>query len=269
MDRFFDLLLRLGRHLPPPLPYALLRCALAFFAHRRQDLRERTLENLRLAGIPEPEQTLLKLKRSAAQHFAQLLCLRASSDAAARWQVVGGEHFLEARRSGRAIVLAFFHTGFWEEALHILAVQGIQALILQQSFPQFPRLAIELQARRALSGHHFLEWRQGGREMFRHLRSGGVALLAADLFPRSGGFRMPWFGRDTWVDDKAARAAQLTGAVLLPVWAEENIAHIEAPIDTADARRATMELMQLGERIIREHPHLWIWPIRRWREKEQ
>lgn len=262
-------MVRFGRHLPPPLPYTLIRCGLDLFEYIRQDLRERTIENLRLARIPEPEQTLAKLKASAAKQFVHLLCMRSSSDVTARWHVVGGEHLEEARRNGRAIVLAFFHTGFWEEALHVLAVQGIQVLILQRSFPQFPRLARELQERRALSGHRFMDWRQGGRDMLRHLRSGGVALLAADLFPRSGGFRMPWFGRDAWVDDKAARAAQRTGAVLLPVWAEENIAHIEAPIDTADPRRATMELMQLGERIIREHPHLWIWPIRRWREKEQ
>jgi KDO2-lipid IV(A) lauroyltransferase len=235
----------------------------------RPDLRSLALDNIRHAAIPDPEGVLRRFKLFAAKHIARLIVMKSSESIASRWQVNGWRYLREAQAAGRPAVLAFFHMGAWEEGLHALANEGIEVLDLTESFPGFPRLHKEVQRRRNLSGHRFLEWRGGAREMLRYLRKGGVVLIAAEVFPNSGGFRMQWLGRETWVDDKAARAAAAAGAILLPVWVEECVGHIEPPIDTADPRRATEELLRLAEHRIREHPHLWIWLHDRWREKPQ
>lgn len=261
------MLIRCCAQLPRGVTLTLCRVALIALPWVRPSLHKTALENMRLASIPDPERRFKEFLAFLARHITRLIHIQSSSAIAARWTVVGRENFLQARGNGRPLVLAFFHMGAWEETLHVFAAEGVQVLDLYESFAEFPAVHREVQWRRELSGHRFLEWREGGRELMRHLREGGIALIAADMFPNSGGFRMEWFGRDTWVDDKAARVAAMTGAVLLPVWAEESVAHIEPAIDTCDPRQATRELLQLAERRIREHPHLWIWLNRRWREK--
>jgi lauroyl/myristoyl acyltransferase len=228
--------------------------------------RRLALDNMKSAGIPDRDKVWRDLKRFWTRSVHRLVHMRSRACVSQGWRIEGFHFGRQAIASGGPVVLAFFHIGPWEEGLHVLGSIAKPALDLVVRFP-FPALERELQWRRDLSGHRFLDWRSGGRELLRHLNAGGTALVAADLFPDSGGFVMHWLGQPAWVSDKAARIAKQTGAVLLPVWTEEGVAHIEEPIDTLDPTAATKQLLQLAERRIREHPHLWIWMHPRFRDK--
>lgn len=223
---------------------------------------------MQAAQIPDPAGVWRKMKSLWSRSVHRYLHLQSREQIAQAWRVEGGQRYLDARRAGTPLIMAFLHLGPWEEGLQVLGGLGEPACCLVRRIP-FAHFEKEVQRRRALAGHRFLDSQEGGRELVRHLQVGGIALVAADLFPRTGGIRMEWLGRPAWVDDKPARLARQTGAVLLPVWCEEGVAHLEPPIDTRDPIQATQELMRLAESRIRQHPHLWIWMHRRWREKRQ
>ncbi len=266
LDRLFAFGIRLLSRCPPWLTLPLINLIVEMLDFLFARGRRAALANLHAASIPHPPRVWRALKRYWSRHAHHLLHLRSRDEIACRWRAEGLEHLHQARAAGRPILFAFFHLGPWEEALHGLAIASGPALVLVRPLP-FAAFEAEVEKRRRLSGHRFLSVHDSLRPILPHLHSGGSLLLAADLFPRTGGIRLPFLGRDAWVDDKPARLAAQTHSILLPLWSEPGVGHIEAPIDTSDPRAATLALIQLAERRIRQHPHLWIWMHRRWRER--
>jgi len=265
--------------LPRRLLYgtAELAASLALPLFERQRIRIRN--NLQRI---HPDHSPAQLNRAAAQviaetarYYVDLAILPSISPRRVlenHLHVSGLDHLLDARRSGRGIVLTTAHISNPEVAVKALAALDIPAVALVERLDD-PRHLEAVNASRAAVGIDFLTATQTGvATALRALREGGVVCILWDRDRQGGGACVPFFGRQARFPVGAIDLAIRAEADVLPLYAARRPGPDRLQFDVAflpplellltgnralDTRTNTADLARLFEPIIAQHAHLW------------
>jgi len=263
-------------HTPPG--FARLYSTLLDIAMPR--LRRTALRNLELAY---PEKTLAERKAIADEVFrsiARLLATFARFPQMNRKNIhewiryEGLEHYLEAKNSGRGVLVATAHLGNWELSAfaHALMTEPMHVMIRPLDDPAIDRLVEE---RRQLSGNYLIVKWDGARGVLRALRDNQAVgiLIDQNTSPEEGVF-VHFFGTQACANTAFAKIAARTGAPVIPgfaLWSDQErryILRFYPPVNiTGNAEEDTQRIQQVLEQVIREHPGQWLWIHRRWKTR--
>lgn len=188
-------------------------------------------------------------------------------------EVHGAEHFEQALRSGRGVIIAAPHLGCWELLSYWLAAQTPLAIVYRP-----PRnAAIEpllLKARGDVRIEQVRAEGSGVRTLYRRLSAGGVVGILPDQQPRQGeGEFAPFFGMDALTMVLVPRLAARTGAGVLFAFAERlqrgqgyriHIRPAPESINDADAAIACTALNRGVEECVRIAPGQYQWHYKRY-----
>lgn len=197
------------------------------------------------------------------------------------WKWDGWEHFENAQRSGRGILLITPHLGNWELGAPLLAQRGIKLLVITLEEPR----ASLTRMRQASRLHWGIETVVIGHDPFafveviRRLEDGATVAILVDRPTHSSGVEVSLFGRPFLASLAAAELARATGCVLLPVGlpltrqgyrAEvlPEIPYKRTELASRPAReKLTQEIMRAFEPMIKQYASQWyhfvpIWPKR-------
>ena len=186
----------------------------------------------------------------------------------------GLKHYLDAKKSGRGILIATAHFGNWELSAfaHALMTEPMQVMIRPLDNPALDRLVEE---RRQLSGNQVISKRDAARAVLRALQANQAVgvLIDQNTSPDEGVF-VDFFGARACANTGFAKLAAHTGAPVIPgfaVWSEEErryVLRFYAPVPmTGDPAEDTQRLQAKLEEVIREYPGQWLWIHRRWKTR--
>lgn len=185
------------------------------------------------------------------------------------YEVEGLEHLIAARdAAGGKMVVAGAHYGNWEAVRAVAALHEAPLAIIYRAFNNklFDDYAFGLIT--APGWPAFKKGRDGGRDLFKHVRRGGGAMILVDH--RMGGAPLaPFMGRPAETSVAAAQLAAKTGAPLVPAVAQRTPTGFVVRFAPAVAPDTPVEMMtEVNARIgawIDAHPEQWLWLHRRWR----
>jgi Kdo2-lipid IVA lauroyltransferase/acyltransferase len=205
--------------------------------------------------------------------FAKLPSIRREN--VARWiRCEGLEHFENARREGRGVLIATGHLGNWELSAfaHAWMTGPMTVVVRPLDNPWIDRL---IQRRRELSGNRSIGKREIARPILKALAANqAVGILIDHNWTAASGVFVDFFGVPACSDAGLAKLAAHSGAPVIPGfahWSESERRHVlrfypPVPI-TGDAARDTAVLQQTFEQIVRAHPAEWLWIHRRWKTR--
>jgi len=193
----------------------------------------------------------------------------------AQWiRYEGLEHYQEAKKSGRGILIATAHFGNWELSAfaHALMTELMHVMIRPLDNPAIDRMVEE---RRQLSGNHLISKRDAARAVLRALKENqAVGILIDQNTSLDEGVFVDFFGTPACANTGFAKIAARTGAVVIlgfALWSEEEARYIlrfSPPVTmTGNAADDTKRLHAELEEAIREHPGQWLWIHRRWKTR--
>lgn len=180
----------------------------------------------------------------------------------------------QARAEGRPVLLISGHYGSPVCARSALVARGFQVAGLLRPLANPFSNARYIQNYKDVAEPVFEQGRRGTMDLLKHIRGGGIAAMAFDVFESSGP-AIDFLGQPAPTALSPAEIAVKTGALLIPYFGirradrygfdaviEEPIPH-GAPIDMM--REATRRL----EARIQDDPGQWMWTHRRWKPKRQ
>jgi len=243
-------------------------------------LRRTALRNLELAY---PEKTSAERQAIAGEVFRSIGRLlyafarfpQIHRENVADWiRYEGLEHYLNAKKAGRGILVATAHFGNWELSAfaHALMTEPMHVMIRPLDNSRIDALVEE---RRQLSGNHLIQKWDGARAVLRALQQNeAVGILMDQNTSLEEGTFVDFFGTPACANTAFAKIAARTGAAVIPgfaVWSEEEqryVLRFYPPVEmTGDAPADTQRLHTLLEQVIREHPGQWLWIHRRWKTR--
>ena len=176
----------------------------------------------------------------------------------------------EARAAGKPVLLMTGHFGNYDAARAGLIARGhkMGALYRRMANPYFN--THYLRTISAIGEPMFEQGRRGMSQMVRHLKSGGIIAIVADLHAH-GGRELTFFGQPAVTSVVPAELALKYGAVMIPVYSVrlENGLDFEtvmqAPIPHSDPETMTQAVNDGLEALIRAHMGQWFWIHRRWK----
>ncbi len=250
------------------------------------DARHRRIvwRNLRFAipTMPTPHirRTSRKVFQNAAISFLEILQIYGLSeqDVLDRVQIVGGEHLLQAKTSGRGAIVISAHFGNWEMA-HIFVSCFLKEPLVLVARKIKPSMANQwLNEMRARFGSEILDKSSALPQMIRAIRRGKIVGLLIDQGTLwSDGIEIQFFGKKAYATPAAAVLARRYRVPVIPVFChrrEDGTLQIEArePLRLhetedrqSDIQRNTQIMMDAIEKAIKEHPDQWFWFHKRWK----
>ncbi|MBI3850555.1 MAG: lysophospholipid acyltransferase family protein [Verrucomicrobia bacterium] len=278
---------RLGLMLARALPHAfcagLAQTVMRIYAFVRPERREIVVQNL-LPALHNDRAAAERMSRALFQQFAlkltDLLRFEAGLPVADMFtELTGWEHFVDAQKEKRGVLLLTPHLGNWEFGAPLLTQRGYQLQVITLVEPG-SGLTEMRQASRARWG---IETLVIGEDPFaivdviRRLEGGATVALLVDRPPPTSAVTVELFGRPFAASIAAAELARASGCLLLPVYLPRNergyaanilptIPYERAALRERDARRQlTQEIMRAFEPAIRQHVDQWyhfvpIWP---------
>jgi KDO2-lipid IV(A) lauroyltransferase len=192
-----------------------------------------------------------------------------------RWiRCEGLEHFENARRAGRGVLIATGHLGNWELSAfaHAWITGPMHVVVRPLDNPRIDRL---FQRRRELSGNHVISKREIARPILKALAANeAVGILIDHNQAEGAGVFTDFFGVPACADAGFARIAAHSGAVVIPgfaLWAAKERRYVlrfyPPVLIEGDVVRDTARLQRALEGVIREHPGEWLWIHRRWKTR--
>jgi KDO2-lipid IV(A) lauroyltransferase len=193
-------------------------------------------------------------------------------------ELVGAEHWREAKAKGKGVIFLASHVGNWEVMAATGAVfTGMDILLVTKHLkPEWLHQAIE--KGRTRCGVRATYEPRTLRDVLSHLKKNGTVGFVLDQYAGPPvGVRVPVFGVPVGTSTAIATLARRTGAVVLPVVNYRNPEGrwkvvIRPPIDWAASEDATYELADNTaryaadlERDIYAHPDQWLWIHRRFK----
>lgn len=243
-------------------------------------LRRIAMRNLELAY---PEKTPAERKAIADQVFdsiARLLTAFARFPLINRQNIhewiryEGLEHYLDAKKAGRGVLVATAHLGNWELSAfaHALMTEPMHVMIRPLDNPAIDRL---VEQRRRLSGNHLIVKWDGARAVLRALQQNeAVGILIDQNTSAEEGVFINFFGKLACANAAFAKIAARTGAVVIPgfaLWDEKEgryVLRFYPPVPmTGDSKEDTQRLHAVLEAVVREFPGQWLWIHRRWKTR--
>jgi lauroyl/myristoyl acyltransferase len=248
----------------------------ALFALALPDLRARVLRNLRaVRGIRRPlgeNRDVMATFAEYASCLAESLGAERREGAAARVDVVGGEHLRRVLAAGQGAVLVTAHVGPWDVAASLLARDfGADVAIVMEREPSAEAQAIHdaLRRRQGVTVLTIGETELDALPVLRHLKRGGLVAFQLDRAPPSARVLVAeLFGRAFPVPEGPFRLAAIARVPVVPLFAfrlgyfSYGVEVFGAIEPVAHAGREALEEMArraLGamERFIRAHPTQW------------
>jgi KDO2-lipid IV(A) lauroyltransferase len=186
----------------------------------------------------------------------------------------GYEHFEEALRRGRGVLIATGHLGNWELSAfaHALVRGPMHVVVRPLDNPRLDRLVAR---RRTLSGNRIIEKKDFARGILKALAENQAVGILVDqnTSPEFGVF-VDFFGIPACANAGLARLAAHSGAAVIPgcaLWSEPErryVLRFYPPVEiTGDVQADTQRVQRRLEQMIREHPDQWLWIHRRWKTR--
>ena len=187
----------------------------------------------------------------------------------------GFEHFEEAKRRGRGVLIASGHLGNWELSgvgHALLCGETMSVVVRPLDNPLIDRL---VQDRREIAGNRMIGKKEFVRSMLAALRSNGVVGIFVDQNSQfDQGVFVDFFGLPARSNTTFAKLAAHTGATVIPgfaLWIEAERRYrlkFYPPLDlTGDVTEDTQRVQSAVERAVREYPDQWLWIHRRWKAR--
>jgi KDO2-lipid IV(A) lauroyltransferase len=246
----------------------------------------RAVENL---GFAFPEAPAAIRRAMAAAMFRQLgrnayefLRLESASRddvTSSVSRVEGMEHFVEAHRRGKGVIVITGHIGCWELLPAYFVALGHVATVVGRRMA-VTRLNDRLVGVRRRLGVTSLDRDDNPRPMFDLLARGELLGVLIDQHTRVAGIWVPFFGRPAHTPTAVAKLALGTGAAIVPmgIFLERDGRHVvrvspeivvrNTGAREADVRAITTACSTAVEQLIRLDPAQWVWFHRRWRDPE-
>jgi Kdo2-lipid IVA lauroyltransferase/acyltransferase len=192
----------------------------------------------------------------------------------------GLEHYLEAKRLGKGVLVLTGHIGAWELSsfYHSLAGYPMSMVIRRLDNPLVDRFVNRI---RCLHGNRVLHKDDFARGLIAAMRGEDTVgvLMDTNMTPPQGVF-VDFFSRAACTAVGIARVALRTGAAVLPGFLSwepsENqyVLHflpalelVNTGDDDRDAIANTQLFTKTLEDIIRRYPEQWLWVHRRWKTR--
>ena len=190
--------------------------------------RRAVVRNLHRIRGPAPMTTDARDVLATFSNYASCLAEVLSNDAPEGPRVpetvIHNEHWVvDAKASGRGIIMVTAHTAGWESVGPVLARdQGLRMMIVMQAEPDERAQSLQDEARRraGVTIVHAGDDPLAALPLLRHLRSpGGVVALQLDRFAEGMRTReVDLLGRKTRMPEGPLRLAQVSGAPIIPVF---------------------------------------------------
>jgi KDO2-lipid IV(A) lauroyltransferase len=232
-----------------------------------------------------PQMTVLERKRivdGVFESLARLLLAMArfpdlNTSTIGEWiRCEGLEHYTEAKRRGRGILIATAHLGNWELSAfaHALMTEPMHVMVRPLDNPLVDEL---VESRRSLSGNKLILKRDAARLVIRALRHNeAVGVLIDQNTSAAEGVFVEFFGRLACAGTGFVKLAYHSGATVLPgfaIWSpaeERYVLRFHPAIDlTGDVQTDTQRIHNVIEATIRETPDQWMWIHRRWKTRPE
>lgn len=232
--------------------------------------------NLQLARPDLPETEVQRLCRAvpdnAGRTLIELYSGRPFLNRARAAPVTGpGLAALEAARAeNRPAILVTGHFGNYDVVRANLFHRGhaMGAIYRRMANPYFNDHYVRTIT--AIGEPMFEQGRRGMMEMVRHLKSGGIIAIVADLHVH-GGRELMFFGQPAVTSVVSAELALKYDAVLIPAYAVRQpngldfAIEMHAPIPHSDPDTMTQAFHDGLEALVRRHMEQWFWIHRRWK----
>lgn len=246
-------------------------------------LRRRVLDNLALVFPDMPLAERRQLAERSFRHWAAYFLELVSLARFSREEILGlfdtsGWEVLEAlERDHRGYFFTTGHFGSFEMPAFLLQVRkgGLHLVVRPMNNPLVER---DLRRLRERFGTRVIYKRGAGRAMLDAFRQGARVGIVADQDPGRGrGLRLPFLGHPAWTSKTLAVLSLRTGAPVfhyrcVPTGEGRYLATAGAVIEPPASRgrdaveELTRRYVASIEEDVREHPELWLWLHRRWRD---
>ena len=247
-------------------------------------LRHTARVNLRLAFPQWTEERRQEVERGMVRNLAWMAAEFARLPRYSRANIEnyvvldGHEHFLEAQRRGKGVLVLTGHIGAWELSSYAHALYGFPLHYMARPIDN-ARVDALVNRYRCGSGNKPIFKNESARAVLKILKDGGTIGILADqnTLPAEGAF-VDFFGTPACTTTGIARVALHTDAAIVPgyaVW-DETIGKYRLRFDpaleltrTGDAERDVLENTQrfakVIEGILRKYPEQWVWVHARWK----
>ncbi|MEQ5870473.1 lysophospholipid acyltransferase family protein [Sagittula sp. NFXS13] len=178
----------------------------------------------------------------------------------------------EARENRRPVLLITGHYGSPICARAALVARGYTVAGLLRPMSNAPMNARYIRNYRDVGEPVFEQGRRGTMGLIKHVREGGMAAMAFDVFESSGAM-IDFLGQPAPTATSPADIALKTGALLIPYFGirrEDRYgfdAVIEDPVPHTDPVTMMTEVTKRLEARIEADPGQWMWTHRRWKPK--
>lgn len=249
-------------------------------------LRKTGTRNLELAlpelAPPERARILRETFRHLGRHLAEFCRMRRYTVRSAGVRYQGLEHFLEAEKRGRGVLVLTGHLGAWELSsfFHSLAGHPMSMVIRRLDNARVDHFVNGI---RCLHGNRVVHKDDFARGILSAMHRGDTVgiLMDTNMTPPQGVF-VPFFGHEACTASGLARIALRSSAAVLPgflLWhADEGryVLHFGQELQllrTGDTTRDVVANTSLFtatlEGYIRRFPEQWLWLHRRWKTRPE
>jgi Kdo2-lipid IVA lauroyltransferase/acyltransferase len=268
------------RWLPLSMANALARTTARLLDAALPKLRRVALKNLSFA-FPElnPKQRN-RIADGVFRSIARLLLALArfpamnSANISQRIAYEGLENYLDAKRSGRGVLVATAHLGNWELSAfaHALMTEAMHVMVR----PLDNRLIDEfVERRRTQSGNHLIYKQDAARAVLKALKNNeAVGVLADQNTMSSEGVFITFFGKSACAGAGFVKLAYRAQAAVIPgfaIWDElkkRYVLRFYPRVElSGDVQTDTQRIHSIFEEIIRQYPDQWMWIHRRWKTR--
>jgi Kdo2-lipid IVA lauroyltransferase/acyltransferase len=268
------------RHLPLSTANAVARTTTRLLDLALPKLRRVALINLSFAFPELDTDKRNQIVNGVFRSIARLLVAMArfeslNSSNISQWIAYEGlEHYLDAKRSGRGVLVATAHLGNWELSAfaHALMTEPMHVMVRPLDNPLIDRL---VEQRRTRSGNHLIYKQDAARAVLKALRNNeAVGILADQNTMPSEGVFVTFFGKLACAGSAFVKFACRSQAAVIPgfaIWDESTqryVLRFYPRVElSGDAQADTQRIHSMFEKIIRQHPDQWMWIHRRWKTR--
>jgi len=195
-------------------------------------------------------------------------------------EIQGLEHVLAARAAGRGVVICSSHYGNWELGALILGFKGVPLTMVTEP-TRNPRIEQIITRLRTLSGNRAVHPRFALVKLFKAISRGEAIGMLIDVNGRRGrgGVWLDFFGLPVFNSHAIAQMALRANAAVFFGWGEPlprgrwravispEIRQEPTGDRDADVKALSQKCLEHSERLVRQHPELWLWTYKRWKRR--
>ena len=282
-SQFWQLGLMLVRWVPPWLCQAVSRFLVRLYWMLAPNRRKVVVQNL-LPALGNDVVAAQKTARALFEQFAIKLVDLWRYEAGLSIEPLlgetsGWEHFAEARKGGRGVLLVTPHLGNWEFGGPALSRQGVALQVITMAEPgeTFTELRRASRARWKIETLVIGDDPFAFLEIIRRLEAGATVALLVDRPPPPTAVTVELFGQPFSASIAAAELARASGCVVLPVYMPRvggvYASHILPPVpyaraslrDRAARQQFTQQIVNAFAPLIRQHLDQWFHFVPIWK----